>query len=55
MPTTINASNTSGGAVVTGDGSDASADAATWAAYRQALRDITTQANPFNITWPERM
>jgi Phage tail assembly chaperone protein len=24
-----------------------------WAAYRQALRDITTQEDPFNITWPE--
>jgi hypothetical protein len=32
---------------------DASADAAAWATYRQALRDITDQANPFNIVWPE--
>jgi hypothetical protein len=32
---------------------DASADAAAWATYRQALRDITSQANPFNIVWPE--
>jgi hypothetical protein len=31
---------------------DASADAAAWAVYRQALRDITTQADPFNIVWP---
>lgn len=23
-----------------------------WMAYRQSLRDITNQANPFNITWP---
>ena len=23
-----------------------------WAIYRQALRDITTQQNPFSITWP---
>lgn len=23
-----------------------------WASYRQALRDITTQSNPFNIVWP---
>lgn len=23
-----------------------------WASYRQALRDITTQADPFNISWP---
>ena len=23
-----------------------------WAAYRQVLRDITTQTDPFNITWP---
>ena len=33
--------------------SDASAEAAAWATYRQALRDITTQANPFAIVWPE--
>ena len=32
---------------------DASADAAAWATYRQALRDITTQDNPFSIVWPE--
>lgn len=25
---------------------------AEWAEYRQALRDITEQADPFNITWP---
>jgi len=23
-----------------------------WATYRQALRDITQQADPFNIVWP---
>lgn len=23
-----------------------------WAAYRQALRDITDQSDPFNIVWP---
>lgn len=23
-----------------------------WAIYRQALRDITNQLDPFNITWP---
>ena len=23
-----------------------------WAVYRQALRDITEQPDPFNITWP---
>lgn len=23
-----------------------------WAVYRQALRDITTQSDPFNIVWP---
>lgn len=23
-----------------------------WAAYRQLLRDITLQSDPFNITWP---
>ena len=25
-----------------------------WAPYRQALRDITTQPDPFNIVWPEQ-
>lgn len=25
---------------------------AEWSAYRQALRDITEQEDPFNITWP---
>ena len=25
-----------------------------WVVYRQALRDITTQEDPFNITWPEK-
>lgn len=25
---------------------------AEWASYRQALRDITTQSDPFNIEWP---
>jgi hypothetical protein len=24
-----------------------------WATYRQQLRDITTQTDPFNITWPQ--
>lgn len=33
--------------------SDAPVDAVGWANYRQALRDITEQADPFNITWPE--
>jgi hypothetical protein len=23
-----------------------------WAAYRQSLRDLTDQPDPFNITWP---
>ena len=32
---------------------DAPVDAAAWATYRQALRDVTTQANPFAIVWPE--
>jgi hypothetical protein len=32
--------------------SDAPVDAAAWATYRQALRDITTQSDPFNIVWP---
>lgn len=34
--------------------SDAPVSAAPWAAYRQALRDITGQAGfPWDITWPE--
>jgi hypothetical protein len=32
---------------------DAPVDAATWTTYRQALRDITEQPDPFNITWPK--
>ena len=31
---------------------DASADTAAWATYRQELRDITTQNDPFDIIWP---
>jgi hypothetical protein len=31
---------------------DALVDAAAWAVYRQALRDITDQSDPFNIQWP---
>jgi len=31
---------------------DASVDKVKWATYRQALRDIPTQADPFNIIWP---
>lgn len=27
-------------------------ETANWASYRQALRDITTQADPFSIEWP---
>lgn len=26
---------------------------AAWATYRQQLRDVTTQTDPFNITWPQ--
>jgi hypothetical protein len=33
---------------------DAPVDKAAWAVYRQALRDITQQLDPFNITWPEQ-
>jgi hypothetical protein len=33
--------------------SDARVDALPWAVYRQALRDITTQEDPFNIAWPQ--
>lgn len=25
---------------------------AQWATYRQELRDVTTQSDPFNIVWP---
>ena len=32
---------------------DAPVAAAAWATYRQALRDVTTQANPFAIIWPQ--
>lgn len=32
---------------------DAPADAGAWAIYRQALRDITTQSDPFNVQWSE--
>lgn len=33
---------------------DAPVDAAAWAAYRQELRDITSQAGfPWNVTWPD--
>jgi hypothetical protein len=31
---------------------DSPVDKAAWATYRQALRDITTQADPFAINWP---
>lgn len=31
---------------------DAPVDAAAWALYRQALRDITEQTDPLNIVWP---
>jgi hypothetical protein len=34
--------------------SDAPVDQAAWAAYRQALRDITSQDGfPHNVTWPD--
>lgn len=31
---------------------DAPVDHAVWAEYRQQLRDVTTQSDPFNIVWP---
>lgn len=31
---------------------DAPVDQTAWAVYRQALRDITEQSDPFNIIWP---
>lgn len=30
------------------------ADRTAWAAYRQSLRDITSQPNPFALAWPEQ-
>lgn len=33
---------------------DAPVNAEHWASYRQSLRDITTQSDPFNIAWPEQ-
>lgn len=32
---------------------DAPVNKSAWAEYRQALRDITNQSNPFEIVWPE--
>jgi len=32
---------------------DSPADDLAWAVYRQALRDITTQTDPFKIVWPK--
>jgi hypothetical protein len=34
--------------------SDSPVDKAAWALYRQALRDITKQPDPFNISWPKQ-
>lgn len=31
---------------------DAPVDKAVWAVYRQELRDITNQQDPYNIVWP---
>lgn len=31
---------------------DALVDAAAWAEYRQQLRDITDQNDPFEVVWP---
>ena len=31
---------------------DVPVDAVAWGEYRQALRDVTDQADPFNIVWP---
>lgn len=33
---------------------DAPVDKAAWATYRQELRDITMQNDPFNIIWPTK-
>jgi len=34
--------------------SDSPVDKTAWSVYRQALRDITTQPDPFNIAWPKQ-
>ena len=34
--------------------SDSPVDKTAWATYRQELRDITQQPDPFNITWPKQ-
>jgi hypothetical protein len=34
--------------------SDSPVDKTAWATYRQELRDITKQVDPFNITWPKQ-
>jgi hypothetical protein len=34
---------------------DSPVDKAAWATYRQALRDITMQDDPFKITWPVKV
>ena len=31
---------------------DAPVDASVWAEYRQALRNVTDQTDPFDIAWP---
>lgn len=33
---------------------DSGADSSAWRTYRQALRDITKQSNPSNLTWPTK-
>jgi len=33
---------------------DAPTDKTAWATYRQALRDITQQSDPFNLIWPQK-
>jgi hypothetical protein len=33
---------------------DSPVDKAVWATCRQALRDITTQVDPFSIVWPKQ-
>lgn len=32
---------------------DLGADRAAWAAYRQQLREVTSQTNPFALVWPQ--
>lgn len=38
----------------TNDSPISGSDLTEWQTYRQSLRDITTQSNPFDLTWPTK-